>query len=235
MDERPERLVLVTGTGTDVGKTWVAARVAEALRAQGLRVAARKPAQSFALGEAPTDAEVLTAATGEPPETVCPRHRWYEVAMAPPMAADALGRPPISVDELAAEIAFPEGTDVGLVETAGGVRSPLAHDGDTVDLLARLKPDATVLVADAGLGTINAVLLSFAALAPVPVHVILNRFRAGDALHAANREWLAGRFGLDVCVDVEALAARLTRRDPESSGAVRLGPRAPRRTPSADH
>ena len=82
----------------------------------------------------------------------------------------------------------------------GGVRSPLAHDGDTVDLMALLKPDAAVLVADAGLGTINAVLLSFAALAPVPVYVILNRFDAGDSLHVANRRWLTDRFGLDVSV-----------------------------------
>jgi len=206
---RPERLIVVTGTGTEVGKTWVAARLAEVLRAGGRRVVARKPAQSFEPGEGPTDAEVLGTATGEAAEAVCPRHRWYEVAMAPPMAAEALGRPPIKIADLAAEIAFPDGLDVGLVETVGGVRSPLAHDGDTVDLMALLKPDAAVLVADAGLGTINAVLLSFAALAPVPVYVILNRFDAGDSLHVANRRWLTDRFGLDVSVDINSLADRV--------------------------
>ncbi|MBV9412631.1 MAG: dethiobiotin synthase, partial [Acidimicrobiia bacterium] len=180
---RPKQLVLVTGTGTEVGKTWVGAHVLEALRGRGLSVAARKPAQSFGPGEGPTDAEVLAGATGEQVETVCPKHRWYEVPMAPPMAADALGRPPIKIDELAAEIEFPDGIDVGLVETAGGVRSPIAHDGDAVDLMARLNPDAVVLVADAGLGTLNAVLLSFAALAPSSVYVILNRFDANDVLH----------------------------------------------------
>ena len=211
MAEWPERLVLVAGTGTEIGKTWVAARLAEALRARGRRVAARKPAQSFAPDEGrPTDSEVLAAATGEVPETVCPRHRWYEVAMAPPMAADALGRPPIKIAELASETTFPDGVDVGLVETAGGVRSPLAHDGDTVDFIALLRPDAVVLVADAGLGTLNAVLLSFAALAPARVHVMLNRFDKGDPLHVANRRWLAERFGLEVCVDVDALADRIT-------------------------
>jgi dethiobiotin synthetase len=206
---RPERLVLVTGTGTEVGKTWVSARLAEHLRARGLRVSARKPAQSFEPGTGPTDADVLASATGEEVDDVCPRHRWYEVAMAPPMAADALGREAIAIADLAAETTFASGVDVGLVEGAGGVRSPLAHDGDAVDLLALLKPDASVLVADAGLGTINAVLLSFAALAPAPVHVILNRFDAEDPLHEANRRWLRERFGLDVVVDVETLAARI--------------------------
>jgi dethiobiotin synthetase len=129
--------------------------------------------------------------------------------MAPPMAADALGRAPIKIAELAAEIEFGDGVEIGLVETAGGVRSPLAHDGDTVDLMGVLKPDAAVLVADAGLGTINAVLLSFAALAPVPVPVILNRFDAGNELHVANREWLGEHYGLDVVVDVDAIADRI--------------------------
>jgi dethiobiotin synthase len=206
---RPERLVLVAGTGTEVGKTWVSARLAEHLRARGLRVSARKPAQSFEPGTGPTDAEVLGAATGEDPETVCRRERWYEVPMAPPMAADALGRPALSIAELAAEMRFPDGVDVGLVEGAGGVRSPLAHDGDATDLAALLKPDAVVLVADAGLGTINAVLLSLAALEPAPVHVLLNRFDVDDPLHQANRRWLGDQFGLDVVVDVETLAARL--------------------------
>jgi dethiobiotin synthetase len=210
LDKRPNRLVLVAGTGTEVGKTWVAARLAEALRARGLRVAARKPAQSFAPEEhGPTDAEVLAAATGEDVDAVCPRHRWYEVAMAPPMAADALGRQRIKIADLSKETTFPDGVDVGLVETVGGVRSPLAHDGDTVDLMAWLQPEASVLVADAGLGTLNAVLLSFSALAPVPVHVILNRFHPGDPLHAANRRWLSERFGLHVVTDVADLVTAI--------------------------
>jgi len=206
---RPERLVLVTGTGTEVGKTWVGAELATELKAKGLRVAARKPAQSFAAGEGPTDAEVLAAATGEDVEAVCPRHRWYEVAMAPPMAADALGRPRIEIDELVGETTFRMPIDVGLVETAGGVRSPLAHDGDTVDFAVLLAPDDVVLVADPGLGTINAVRLSVEALAPATVHVFLNRFDKSDGLHMANRRWLADRFGCDVSVDVSTLAQRL--------------------------
>ena len=205
MEKRPERLIFVVGTGTEIGKTWVGAHLLEAVRARGRNVAARKPAQSFGPGEGPTDAEVLATATGEDPEAVCPKHRWYEVPMAPPMAADALGKPRIEIAALARETEFSDGIDLGLVETAGGVRSPLAHDGDTVDLIGLLGPDAVVLVGDAGLGTINAVLLSYAALAPVRVHVFLNRFDAGDTLHVANRTWLSERFGLHVVTDVADL------------------------------
>jgi dethiobiotin synthetase len=67
---RPERLVLVAGTATEVGKTWVAAAVLAELRTRGVRVAARKLVQSFSPGEHPTDAEALAAATGEAPDDV---------------------------------------------------------------------------------------------------------------------------------------------------------------------
>jgi dethiobiotin synthetase len=93
------------------------------------------------------------------------------------------------------------GVEVGLVETAGGLRSPMAADGDCRDLVSAVAPDLVVLVADAGLGTINGVRLTVGALAAeVPVIVVLNRFDAGDELHMRNRRWLAGSDGLRVVV-----------------------------------
>jgi dethiobiotin synthetase len=65
------------------------------------------------------------------------------------------------------------------------------------------------LVADAGLGTINAVRMSIEAFAPAPVAVVLNRYDDGDAVHRANREWLTARDGFDVVVGTEAAAARI--------------------------
>jgi dethiobiotin synthetase len=193
--------VLVVGTGTEVGKTWVSAQLLSILRAAGITVAARKPAQSFEPADDPAglDAAVLGRATGEPPETVCPPFRWYEVAMAPPMAADVLGRPTFTVDELVGEITWPaDAVAVGLVESAGGVRSPQADDGDAVDLMWTLQPDVVVLVADAGLGTINSVRLSVAALSEVlasEAHllVVLNRYDPTSELHRRNRQWLIER------------------------------------------
>jgi dethiobiotin synthetase len=210
---RPGTLVLVTGTSTGVGKTWWAAETARALRSSGIAVAARKPAQSFSPGETPTDADVLAAATGEPAHDVCPPHRWYETAMAPPMAAETLGRPAFTIAELAGELTWPTKPLVGLVEGAGGPRSPLAADGDTVDLAAAVAPDHLVLVADAGLGTINAVRLAAAVLAGIaPVTVVLNRFDAADGLHARNRAWLEEREGLAVVDSVDALLDRIGTR-----------------------
>jgi dethiobiotin synthetase len=205
----------VCGTGTEVGKTWVCTQLLHEVRSRSLQVAVRKPAQSFdadhrgAVLGGPTDAQVLAAASGEAPGEVCLPHRSYPRAMAPPMAAEALGLPPFTVADLVAELAWPDRrVDVGLVETAGGVRSPQACDGDTIDFVHALRPDLVVLVADAGLGTINAVRLSLDALLPavrdggpapaagsnprpVPLVVVLDRFEEVDEIHRRNLEWLA--------------------------------------------
>jgi len=200
--DRPARLVVVIGTGTEVGKTWVSSKLLLQARKQHLRVAARKPAQSFdPHSTAPTDAELLADASGEAAEAVCPPHRWYPIAMAPPIAAELLNRPPLLLDALLAEIQWSAGTDLGLIETAGGLRSPIAHDGDCRDLVRRVGPDEVLLVADAGLGTINAVRLVIESLAFANVTVFLNRFDAQNVLHARNREWLEARDGLRVIVD----------------------------------
>lgn len=200
-------LVFVSGTGTEVGKTWWTAAIAQRLRADGVVVAARKPVQSSAPGEQ-RDADVLAEATREDPHTVCPAHRTYDIPWAPPMAAEELGLAPFSVDDLAAELVWPPRLAVGLVEGVGGPRSPIATNGDNVDFARAIQPDLVVLVADAGLGTINAVRLSAGAFDDFPLIVALNRY-GDDALHARNRDFLVERADLDVVTTPAELARRL--------------------------
>ena len=201
-------LLAVAGTGTEVGKSFVAAAVLQSLRDRGHRVAARKPVQSFAFGDPSTDADVLARATGAAPTAVCPQHRWLRLPIAPPMAAEALGLDPFTVADLAAEVLASEVPADALVfvETAGGVRSPIAADGDCLALIDALAPALVVLVADAGLGTINLVRLSLDALRGHRVVVYLNRFDDGSDVHTRNARWLHTREGLEVVTDIEALA-----------------------------
>ena len=217
MTGRPGRLLVVVGTGTEIGKTWVSCRLLERWRAAGVPVAARKPAQSFEPGEGPTDAELLGAASGEPPATVCAPACSYPAPAAPPIAARRLGLAPLRLADLVDGLAWPDPAPaIGLVETAGGLRSPQAEDGDALLLADAVAPDLVVLVADAGLGTIHAVR---SAAEPLTRHglevvVVLNRADPADVVHVENRRWLTEVDGLDVHVadgdGLDALALEIS-------------------------
>jgi dethiobiotin synthetase len=116
------------------------------------------------------------------------------------------------VGDLVDELNWPAGTTVGLVETVGGPRSPIAADGDSVDVCTALSPDLVVLVADSGLGAINSVRLSVEVLLTgcAPIVVLLNRWEGTD-VQRRNREWLR-RDGYQVTTSPADVAARITHR-----------------------
>lgn len=206
------RVFLVAGTGTEVGKTWVTAGTIHVLRRLGHHARARKPVQSFEPGTGRTDADILAAASGEDVHRVCPPHRWLGVPLAPPIAAQQLGSDPFKISELVSELDIPDDGFL-LVEAAGGARSPLAADGDAVDLAAALQPEAVILVADADLGAINAVRLSHGAFEAWRVIVFLNRYDERDQTRSTNLKWLTEVDGYDVVVDCEQLSTRLIQED----------------------
>jgi len=221
-------VVLVSGTDTGVGKTWVAAHVLKALAQRGVRVSARKPVQSFDPHEGPTDADILAAASAESPQTVCPEHRRYGLPLAPPIAAEVLGRPPIRLHEVLEEIDVRDGA-LTLVEGVGGARSPLADDGDCVSLAEALSPDVVILVVPAGLGAISAVRLGVSAFVPLPVVVYMNRFDAGNESHVRNLVWLTEVDHFEVCASIPELVGALGARfaidvatDPTTSAAMEV-------------
>lgn len=216
--------IAIIGTDTGVGKTWVACAIAAELLRMGYSVVARKPVQSFDEGDSdPTDAKRLASATHELSELVCSPIWSFPLPMAPPMAADILGRPKLYLSDLTAWISrsLKDSTSqFSLVELVGGVCSPQTHDGDGLDLLRLLNPTHIVLVAPSGLGSINAVRLTMRALrddmnvAVRPI-VCLNRFSAENDLHQRNLNWLCDRDGYDAVgitrQGLSDLVLRLTR------------------------
>ena len=199
-------MVFVTGTGTEVGKTWASARLARLLRERGLSVEACKPVQSYDPDEAgPTDAAVLAAATGQHPDAVCPPEHTYPVPLAPPMAARRLNRNCPTVDELARNCRFTAPVDVGLVEGVGGLYSPIASDGHNLDLIDRIGPDLVIVVASAALGGIHDTLACTLPLSAYRQAVFCNRFDHQTEVHVLNVDWLRDT-GLEVATSLSELA-----------------------------
>ena len=140
-------------------------------------MAARKPAQSYSLGDL-TDAEILARATvRQPIGCVLPT---VPVPVAGASHGGRRTRPATAtISALADELnrGWPgEPVDVGVVEGAGGVASPLAIDGDTADLARLAEADLAILVGEPQLGIINSARLTRSALRPLSVAVHLNRF-----------------------------------------------------------
>ena len=209
------KAIFVTGTGTDVGKTYVTALIVKKLREAGKNAGYYKAAISGAGKDAagellPGDALYVneTAGIGETVENLV--SYVYEEAVSPHLAAK-LNRRPIDFDRVEADFRrAKEKYDYLTVEGSGGIICPLRWDETQRvildDLVVRLRLGA-IVVADAGLGTINAAVLTIEHLAArhIPVvGVILNRFHPGDVMEEDNRRMITEITGVPVLACVQA-------------------------------
>ncbi len=150
--------LFITGTDTEVGKTYIAARIAAALLAAGCRVGVYKPVASgcpLVGGELVSeDAVSLWNGAGRPGELahVCPQR--FTAPLAPHLAAQAEGAK-VSAELLRSGLDYwRERSDVVIVEGAGGLLSPLTDEEYVADLAAEFG-FPLIVVADNTLGTIN--------------------------------------------------------------------------------
>jgi dethiobiotin synthetase len=160
----PRGVIVVTGTGTGVGKTVVTAAVAALALARGDRVAVVKPAQTGVdTGDEPPDADTIIRLSG-----VTDTHELarYPDPLSPEAAARVSGLPPLDLADSAEYIAkLARSRDLVLVEGAGGLLVRYDQAGTTIaDLAARLAAPVLV-VAAAGLGTLNHTALTLEAIA----------------------------------------------------------------------
>ncbi|GHF30571.1 ATP-dependent dethiobiotin synthetase BioD [Streptomyces mashuensis] len=155
-------VLVVTGTGTEIGKTVVTAAVATAALAQGRSVAVLKPAQTGVGPDEPGDVAEVARLAG--PVTGAELARFPE-PLAPNTAARRAGRAPVrphEIAEAARELAATH--DLVLVEGAGGLLVRLDDEGSTLADAARLLDAPVLLVTQPGLGTLNVTELSAEAL-----------------------------------------------------------------------
>ena len=144
------RYIAVTGTDTGVGKTIVTAALAAALDAQGLDVVAVKPVQTGLKPGEPGDADDVARLSGVEVRELA----RLEPALAPETAArqEGVGLP--TVDEHLEHIRA-LGSDVVIIEGAGGVLVRLDLEGGTIIDIARSLDAEVVVVTRETLGTLN--------------------------------------------------------------------------------
>lgn len=159
---RPRGILVVTGTGTGVGKTVVTAAIAALGRARGARVAVVKPAQT-GVGPGTADTAVVARLSG-----VTDTHELvrFPDPLSPEAAARACGLPPLDMRAAAEYVAeLAASRDLVLVEGAGGLLVRYDKDGATIADLASVLGAPAVVVTAAGLGTLNHTALTCEALA----------------------------------------------------------------------
>jgi len=182
--------IVICGTGTEVGKTHVGAALCAAIRRRGGVVRGLKPIESGWQGPAGSDAARLAEASG----TAC-REPLFALArpVSPHLAAREEGRT-IELSKLDGWLAehpspLPESGEWLVVETAGGLMTPLAPKLDNLDLVMALGKAELVLVASDRLGALHEVgvcLLAFRTRQVERVTVVLSAPNVSDSSTGSN-------------------------------------------------
>ena len=200
--------LFVTATGTDIGKTYVTALIVKKLRSFGLNAGYYKAAVSGAESVSESDAGYVNriAEIGKSEELLL--SYLYKTAVSPHLAARIEGNP--------AEMSVIKSTfekvcgqyDFVTMEGSGGIVCPIRKDEKAViyleDIIAALGLPS-IIVADAGLGTINAVVttVEYMRKRKLPINgIILNKWN-GDFMQRDNLAMIEELTGVRVIAVVK--------------------------------
>lgn len=184
--------IFITGSDTEVGKTYVGARLVNSLLQAGTDIQARKPVESGCElrgeGLIPADGNAYYDAMSQKISLGIITPLRFMAALAPPQAA-ALENRELKIAELASACHNKlEPKQACIVEGAGGFYSPLADDGLNADLAQQLNYPV-LLVASNKLGCINHILLTLEAIKSRGLEtlaIVLNQQSSEDASASSN-------------------------------------------------
>lgn len=213
------RAIFITGTGTDVGKTFVTALVVKKLKELGasryykaaLSGADVAPDGSLLPGDALYVRRIAGLLQGE-----CVVSYIYREAVSPHLAAQHEGHP-LEVEVVNRDFqALKALSDYVTMEGSGGIICPLRWDAERRimldDIVCALRLPA-LIVADAGLGTLNACALTAGHLRARGIRAkgfLFNRYEVGNPLHEDNREMAQRLTGLPVLAVIAKGAEELS-------------------------
>lgn len=212
--------LFITGTGTDIGKTFVTGLIVKKLKKSGRNAAYYKAAMSGNERNSnreliPGDARYVQEISGidQPLSSMCPY--IYETAVSPHLASRLEGHP---VQMEVVKKGFEQlcsRYEYITMEGSGGILCPVCFDETEIWLedIIQVLNLSCLLVADAGLGTINSVALTVEYMRSRNISVkgiIFNRFHPGNMMEEDNLRMCEYRTGLPVLACVKDKDTELT-------------------------
>lgn len=188
--------IFITGTGTDVGKTYVTGLIVKKIRENNKKAAYYKAAMSGNNRRSdgsliPGDALQVKNMSGieQPLEEMCPY--IYETPVSPHLASKIESNPVEMEQILNGFDNACSKYDYITAEGSGGILCPLRFDEQKIQLedFIKARELCCLMIADAGLGTINAVVLTaeYMKAHKIPVKgIIFNHYEMGNQLHEDN-------------------------------------------------
>lgn len=221
--------LFITATGTDIGKTYVSALLVKKMREFGFNCGYFKPVLSGAKMDKngdfiPEDCKFVIEKSGLQNKPMDCLSYCFQEAVSPHLASSRKGVK-IEIDKIIVDYEnYSQNFDYVLVEGAGGITCPLVVEDDKVVLLSDLvlkMGQSVLLVADAGLGTINSVLTSVEYMNSKNIEIVgivLNNYDDTDFMHVDNKVMVAKLTGLPIiatvpkdCGDIEILKEDLEK------------------------
>lgn len=188
--------IFITATGTDVGKTYISGLLVKQLCAKGLNCGYYKPVLSGAIVENDKiiagDAQHVTKTAGLSGDPIEKVSYIFKDAVSPHLAANREGRT-ISLKKLVEDFnRIAQNNEFTVVEGAGGIICPLDLENNLFMYnLPKVFNLDVIVVADAGLGTINNTFLTVDFIKRLGLNIkgiILNNFDSQDFMHRDNFE-----------------------------------------------
>ena len=206
--------IFITGTGTDVGKTYVTGLIVKKLKESGMNAAYYKAAMSGNERTEegmllPGDAQYVKTVSGIEQSLACMCPYVYEAAVSHHLASRIEGNPVMLQEVVKGFEEVCRQYDYVTMEGSGGILCPICFDERELwleDVIRELGL-SSLIVADAGLGTINSVVLTveYMRAKGLPVKgIIFNRFHPGDRMEEDNLRMCEHRTKLPVLACVEA-------------------------------
>ena len=198
------KAIFITATGTDIGKTYVSGLIAKHMKDKGLNIGYYKAALSGSHDVSDSDAWHVKEKAELPDSYNEMVSYTYKHAYSPHLAAQIEGNPPdIDVikkayDDISAK------HDYMIVEGSGGIICPIRYDDNKKIFLEDIIKELNIpslIIADAGLGTINATVLTIEYMRNKNLKInglILNRFETANEMHDDNKKMIEEMTGIKI-------------------------------------